>query len=80
MRFFATDSKRAVTVAALIFVAAASCGPRKPQTSNEPQELTTAEKVRMADSFRNAGRMNDALELLDETVAEDPENAQLYLV
>ena len=80
MRFFATDSKRTVTVAALILIAAVSCGPRKPQMSNQPKELTIAEKVRMADSFRSKGRMNDALELLAEVVAENPENPQLHTV
>lgn len=80
MRFFAADLKRTVTVTALIIIAAAACGPRKPQVSNQPKELTTAEKVRMADSFRNAGRMNDALELLAKVVAENPEDPQLHTV
>ncbi len=80
MRFFAADSKRTVTVAALILGAAVSCGPRKPQISNQPKELTMVEKVRMADSFHTAGRMNDALEILAEVVAEHPENAQLQTV
>ena len=69
MRFLAADSKRTVTVVTLILIAVASCGPRQPQASSEPQVLTTPEKVRMAESFRNAGRMNDALELLDELAA-----------
>jgi len=80
MRFFAADSKRTVTVAALILIAAASCGARKPQQSSEPKPLTTAESVRMADSFRNAGRMNDALELLDELVAKNMDDAKLHTV
>jgi Tfp pilus assembly protein PilF len=80
MRFFAVDSKRTVTVVALIVIAAVACGPRKPQASDQPKELTMAEKVRMADSFRNAGRMNDALELLAEVVAENPEDPQVYTV
>ena len=80
MRFSVADSKRFVTVAVLVLIAAASCGPRKPQQSNEPKVLTTAEKVRMADSFRNAGRMNDALEILDEVVVENQDNAQLHTV
>jgi len=80
MRILAADSKRIVTAAALILIAATSCGPRKPQMSNEPKMLTTAEKVRMADSFRNAGRMNDALELLDEVVADNDNDAQLHTV
>ena len=77
MRFFAADSKRTVAVAALILIAAASCGPSKPKASNEPKVLTTAEKVRMADSYRNAGRMNDALVLLDEVVTDNDDDAHL---
>ncbi len=80
MRFLAADSKRTVTVVTLILIAVASCGPRQPQASSEPQVLTTPEKVRMAESFRNAGRMNDALELLDELVSENSDDAQIHTV
>ena len=34
----------------------------------------------MAESFRNAGRMNDALDLLQETAVANPSNAQLQRV
>jgi len=80
MRFISADWTRTVAVAALILIAAASCGPRPPKTSAEPRVLTTAEKVRMADSYRNAGRMNDALGILDEVVTENPDNPQLHTV
>lgn len=80
MRLFAQGSNRVVAVAALLLTATLSCGGNRQQPSSDPKELTTAEKVRMADSFRNAGRMNDALELLDEVVAENDGNAQLHTV
>lgn len=78
MGSLAADSKRTVTIAVLMLIAALSCGPQKPATLTEPKALTMIEKVRMADSFHHAGRMNDALELLAEVVAENPTNAQLY--
>jgi Tfp pilus assembly protein PilF len=80
MRFFAADSKRTVAVAALVLIAVASCGPSKPKASSEPKVLTTAEKVRMADSYRSAGRMNDALVLLDEVVTDNDDDPHLHTV
>jgi Tfp pilus assembly protein PilF len=72
---------RFAMVVALVLAAAVACGPSRPQqATTEPKELSTNEKVRMADSFRNAGRMNDALELLAQVVESDPENAQMNTV
>jgi len=71
----------AAVVGLLMLAAVVGCGPRRgQQTLPEPKVLTTTEQVRMADSFRNAGRMNDAVELLAGVVESDPSNAQLHTV
>ena len=69
-------------LAFVLFVGVTACGGGKKAKSvnPEPKELSLAEKVRMADSFRNAGRMNEALELLRETVEKNGENGQLHRV
>jgi Tfp pilus assembly protein PilF len=74
----ARHSKRLVGTLTLLLLAAVSCGPKQPQQQQQKKDLTASEKVRMADSFRNAGRMNDALDLLAEVTAENPDNAQLH--
>lgn len=79
MRLSATGWNRGLSTAALVLVVL-SCGGGQKQVSTEPKPLTAAEKVRMADSFRNAGRMNDALELLREVVSDNDGNAQLHSV
>jgi type IV pilus assembly protein PilF len=67
--------------ASVLLAVTVACGPsRTQQAAIQPKELSTNEKIRMADSFRSAGRMNDALELLAEVVAADPENARLNTV
>lgn len=78
-------NKRWVATLGLVFVVligVTGCGGNKKAKSvnPEPKELSLAEKVRMADSFRNAGRMNEALELLRETVGDNEENGQLHRV
>jgi Tfp pilus assembly protein PilF len=66
----------------VLFVGLTACGGGKKTKSvnPEPKELSLAEKVRMADSFRNAGRMNEALELLEETAETNSDNGQLHRV
>jgi tetratricopeptide (TPR) repeat protein len=61
---------------ALIALAAA-CGPKQTPTP-EPRELTLTEKMRMADSMRQAGRMNDALEIIRDAIAERPDEPRLH--
>ncbi len=55
---------------------ALACGPKQPPAP-EPRELTLTEKTRMADSMRQAGRMNDALEILRKAIEDHPEEARL---
>ena len=62
----------------LFLIAVISCGPKQSQQLKQKKGLTTAEKVRMADSFRNAGRLHEALDLLAGVVIENPDNAQLH--
>jgi type IV pilus assembly protein PilF len=64
---------------ALLLLAAVACGggAKDPQSLPEP-ELTSAQKIRMAQSYLNAGRMPDALEMLDEVIADDPDNANVH--
>jgi type IV pilus assembly protein PilF len=66
-----------MTVVILALVALAACGPKKPE-EQQRKELSPTEKVRMADSFRNAGRMNEALEILEEAVAESPDSSRMH--
>lgn len=80
MRLFAMEWIRPVLIAALTLAVVGACGPPKAPTKTEPKELSMAERVRMADSFRNAGRMNDALEILDDLAKENPGNAQVHSV
>lgn len=67
----------AIGLAALVLAAAASCGPRPPKPQ-KPKDLTLTEKVRMADSLRSAGRMGEALALLEGVVTENLDSAQAH--
>lgn len=67
----------ALTIAGfLVLCGAASCTGKKPAHS-KPAELTTTEKARMADSMLNAGRVREALAILEEALQEMPDNPQL---
>ena len=61
----------------VLVLLAVACGPKK-EAEVEPPELTLSQKMRMAESMRNAGRMNDALEILRKAIVEHPEVAQLH--
>jgi Tfp pilus assembly protein PilF len=50
----------------------AGCGGNKATT--RPQELTAQDKETLAYSMLNAGRVGEALRLINEAIAEDPES------
>ena len=66
-------------VFAVLGIAACGGGGSKKQEPTKPAELSTQDKVRMAQSMLTAGRTGDAVELLDQALAEEPDSAQLQL-
>ena len=66
-------------VVALLGIAACGGGGSKKQEPTKPAELSTQDKVRMAQSMLTAGRTGDAVELLDQALADEPDSAQLQL-
>ena len=66
-------------VVVLLGVAACGGGKSKKDQASTPEELSTQDKVRMAQSMLNAGRTGDAVDLLEQALAEEPESAQLQL-
>ena len=63
----------ALAVAALTFSAA--CGGSKKPLENPTIEA--GKQIRLADSYYRAGRVSEALEIIDKAVANDPKNASL---
>lgn len=63
-------------IVALTVSLAAACGGKQTPAAAAP-EVTTPQKIRMAQSYLNAGRINDALALLEETIEQEPDNAYL---
>ena len=65
----------------ILLLSAAACGGggTKKQEPTKPEELSTQDKVRMAQSMLNAGRTGDAVQLLEQALAEEPDSAQLQL-
>jgi type IV pilus assembly protein PilF len=58
----------------------AGCGggaTKKAPTT--PEELPAQDKVRMAQSYLGAGRTGEAMALLEQAIADEPNNAQLQL-
>ncbi len=62
--------------ALLILTLAAGCGGKRDITL--PQEQSPQVKERMAHSMMNAGRVGEALRLIGEAAAADPENPQIH--
>lgn len=64
----------------IVLLGTAACGGgKKKDQPAKPEELSTQDKVRMAQSLLNAGRTGDAVDLLEQALAEEPESAQLQL-
>jgi type IV pilus assembly protein PilF len=61
----------------LALLSASSCGGKQTSTT-EPEDLSTPDKVRMAQSMMNAGRVGDALSLMDEALEGEPDNPGLW--
>lgn len=71
------QSVRAVLIPVLCAVlCSTACGPKQPV--KQKKELTTAEKVRVAESMMRAGRSADALNALDEAMVDEPDHPVLH--
>ena len=68
----------AITLA-VVLLGVAACGGSKKQQTTEPAELSTQDKVRMAQSMLSVGRTGEAIEMLELAIEEEPESAQLHL-
>ena len=62
-------------VVVLLAVALSRCGARVPP-KRDP-EVDTANKIRMAQAYLQAGRAREALDVLDKTILAEPANAGL---
>jgi Tfp pilus assembly protein PilF len=65
----------------ILLLGAAACGggSSKKKQPTKPEELSTQDKVRMAQSMLTAGRTGEAVQLLEQALAEEPDSAQLQL-
>lgn len=73
----------AVVAVALVAAgfAAMSCGggtQKKTPTNDPTANLNTQGKVRLAQSYLEAGRAAEAVKVIEDAVADDPENPSLY--
>lgn len=75
----ALQPRRSLFVIALVGLILAGCGGSKKEEPTTARELSTRDKVRMAQSLMGAGRMGEALELLESAIEGEPDNAQLFL-
>ncbi|MDH3786908.1 MAG: tetratricopeptide repeat protein, partial [Acidobacteriota bacterium] len=62
----------------LSLVALAACGGGKTQPTTAPRELTVEEKARKAQSMLRAGRARDAIVIMEDALAETPDDARLH--
>ena len=60
--------------ASALIVSAACGGNKKPLTS---PTIEAGKQIRLADSYYRAGRVSEALDIIDKAVVEDPKNASL---
>lgn len=77
MMFTARTRRVVWPVVVVVGVALAlSCGGSKKKSNEEViNEMDTPTRVRLAQSYFDAGRSNEALEIMDEAIARDPDNA-----
>jgi len=61
-----------------LMVCVAGCGGET--ATKKPAELSAQDKQRMAYSMLNAGRVSDALKLIDEALAQEPANIMFHTV
>lgn len=64
-----------VVLAAILLALAAACGPPKKKPVDPAQE--TSQQVRLAESYYRAGRVTEALGILQKAVDKEPANASL---
>lgn len=65
-----------VLAVALVAASAPGCGGKPTPTRTDPK-IENSQRVRLAESYARAGKMADAVEILEEAVAQDPSNASL---
>ena len=65
----------AIVFAAVVFASAAGCAPAKSKPKDPAPEAAT--NIRLAESYFGAGKMNEALDILEKTAASQPSNAPL---
>ena len=72
------DARRLAPWVAMVFLIGCGGGAKKPQES-DPQEaidrLDTPGKIRVAQSFYQNGRAQEAVEVLERAIRDDPKNA-----
>ena len=60
----------------LMAMLAAGCGGKAPGKSTD-EALDTPGKVRLAESYFGSGRPKESLDVIEEAIRDDPENAGL---
>jgi type IV pilus assembly protein PilF len=68
-------SSRAIVLFIVLSVGWIGCGGGKQQPPEQDPAAELSSKVRMAQAYMKGGRINKAIELLDEAVAIEPDNA-----
>lgn len=69
--------RRSAMVVFMTVAAAASSGCGAPKAKPKDPASETATNIRLAESYYNAGRVNDALGILEKAAASQPANAPL---
>lgn len=67
-----------VTIGAFLLMAACLAGCGGNTATKKPEGLTTQEKVGQAQSLFRAGRVGDALAIMEEALESEPDNARLH--
>jgi Tfp pilus assembly protein PilF len=74
MRIVAAGTTFVLLLVVALFVACGGGG----QATKKPEEPTTQERVRSAQSLFRAGRVSEALAILEQTLRDEPDNARLH--